>query len=105
MTFLAPANSSLSISDSDDLEIIHQAASEFNNRTGGCVKWVERGAETDYVAIKSDNSGCWSMVGQVSGRQELNLQSPGCVWSGGSTVQHEMLHALGTWHEQSRPDR
>ena len=103
MTFLAPANSSLSISDSDDLEIIHQAASEFNNRTGGCVKWVERGAETDYVAIKSDNSGCWSYVGRISGRQYLNLQTPGCVYTG--IVQHEMLHALGTWHEHSRPDR
>ena len=88
-----------------DLEIIRQAASEFDTRTGGCVKWVERTTETDYVAIKSDDSGCWSYVGQISGKQYLNLQSPGCVWTGGGTVQHEMLHALGTHHEQSRPDR
>ena len=81
-----------------------QAASNFNSRTGGCVRVVERTTESDYIAITS-GSGCWSYVGRQGGRQELNLQrgNPGCVFPG--IVEHEMLHALGTWHEQSRPDR
>ena len=81
-----------------------QAASNFNSRTGGCVRVVEWTTESDYIAITSGN-GCWSYVGRQGGRQALNLQrgSPGCVFPG--IVEHEMLHALGTWHEQSRPDR
>ena len=60
------------------------------------------------MAITSALTGCWSYVGLVSmGRQELNLQpgNPGCLNIGSGTAEHEMLHALGTFHEQSRPDR
>jgi len=59
----------------------------------------------DYVFIKrgAENSGCWSYVGRLGGRQELNLQYNGCVHHG--TAMHEAIHALGFFHEQSRPDR
>ena len=46
-------------------------------------------------------SGCWSAVGMRTGKQRISL--PGNC-SDGSTV-HELLHALGMWHEQSREDR
>ena len=57
------------------------------------------------VYITSLNSGCWSYVGELTHwkSQGLNLQSPGCDSLGISI--HELLHALGQAHEQSRPDR
>jgi hypothetical protein len=57
------------------------------------------------VYITPLDSGCWSYVGEESDwkSQGLNLQSPGCDSLG--TSIHELLHALGQKHEQSRPDR
>jgi len=59
----------------------------------------------DYVyIIKGTNNGCNSYVGRLGiGKQEMNLQSPGCMGIG--TIMHEMIHALGFHHEQCRPDR
>lgn len=46
---------------------------------------------------------CWSFLGQTGGNQILSLQTPGCMWSG--VAAHELMHALGFVHEQSRSDR
>lgn len=66
-----------------------------------CVRFVPRTNQADYVIIM-DGKGCSSSVGRRGGPQNIHL-ARGCKRIG--TVLHEMMHALGIIHEQSRPDR
>ena len=60
-----------------------------------------RRGERDYIVfVPSD--GCSSHVGRKGGRQDVYLADGHC---GASGVAHEILHAAGLWHEQSRSDR
>ncbi len=54
----------------------------------------------DYVTFRP-STGCSSAVGRRGGQQFINL-ADGC--STGNTI-HEIGHAIGLWHEQSREDR
>lgn len=77
-----------------------------------CIKFVPWDTVMpDYLLIWPMEwpSGCWSYVGRKGGKQILSLQPPDsvskrCFISLGKPI-HELLHALGVFHEQSRPDR
>jgi hypothetical protein len=73
-----------------------------------CVKFVPHTSEADYIEIrKATELGCGAMVGRRPGQglpMAVNYRAPECLQTTG-IIQHELLHVLGLFHEQSRPDR
>lgn len=81
-------------------ENIYQAMIDISYHTS--IRFVEREKQKDYVFFNpSSSNACSSNVGRKGGKQVVTL-APRC--KKGSTM-HEILHALGFWHEQSREDR
>ncbi|CAG7818199.1 unnamed protein product, partial [Allacma fusca] len=76
---------------------------DIQNKT--CIRfhWRERNSPSWVYIRRGRGFGCWSYVGRQGGGQLLNLQAPNCLYKG--TVIHELMHAIGFFHEQSRPDR
>ncbi len=64
------------------------------------IRFVKRTNEADYISFEQQ-TGCWSWVGRQGGKQVISLDT-GC---GLGAAIHEIGHALGLWHEQSRSDR
>lgn len=78
---------------------------EFSNFAD--ITFVQRTNESDYVYVVRQSGGCGgsSYIGRTRGRQTLTLRTSCSSRSMKKVVQHEMMHALGVLHEQSRPDR
>jgi hypothetical protein len=81
------------------------AMTEWESVSG--VTFVPRTSETNYLEIINSGSvggqppGNWSYVGVIGGRQYFSMSN----WNYHYIIMHELMHALGFWHEQSRPDR
>jgi hypothetical protein len=64
------------------------------------VRFVSRSVQTNYLHIADSDSNN-SQVGMTGGSQPVNIYN----WDYEFIMCHELMHALGVWHEQSRPDR
>ncbi len=87
--------------------IIRGAMDEYEKHT--CLKFKLRSPTstwiTSFIRFQSYGTGCYStsMGKKANSMQKINLASPGCATHGNAL--HEIGHAIGFWHEQSRPDR
>ncbi|XP_053690703.1 hatching enzyme 1.2-like [Sabethes cyaneus] len=77
------------------------AMREFEKYT--CVRFKERTDEKSYASIDNSDYGCWADVGRGIGKTLVNLQQ-GCA-DALTTPIHELMHALGFFHEHNRLDR
>ncbi|XP_014835217.1 PREDICTED: meprin A subunit beta-like, partial [Poecilia mexicana] len=80
--------------------VIMRAFDQF--RVKSCIDFKPWDSEDYYINIKKAD-GCWSYIGRVfTNGQDLSI-GEGCDYI--AIVEHEILHALGFYHEQSRYDR
>ena len=85
----------------DIAKTVRTAMNRYEKKT--CLRFVKK-SSGNYIKIKAQaKKGCRSYIGMRGGEQALNLKYPGCNSVG--IAEHEIGHAIGFWHEQSRPDR
>lgn len=78
---------------------IRAAIAEYHSKT--CIRFYQRTNQPNYIDF-FQGGGCYSMIGMQRGKQDVSL-GRGCETKG--VTIHEIMHALGFFHEQSRRDR
>uniref|UniRef100_A0A667WX31 Metalloendopeptidase n=1 Tax=Myripristis murdjan TaxID=586833 RepID=A0A667WX31_9TELE len=82
--------------DTHEKNEILNAMKDFHSKT--CIRFVPRVKQRMYISFE-----CFSSLGRLGDKQVVSLQRFGCVRHG--IIQHELLHALGFYHEHTRSDR
>jgi len=83
------------------VNVVRQAFEEYRRNT--CIRFVRRRyGQKDHIKIIK-GKGCYSMVGRTRQGQQVLSIGRGCQYKG--IVMHELMHAMGFLHEQSRSDR
>ncbi|XP_063295425.1 embryonic protein UVS.2-like [Pelobates fuscus] len=98
-TVIVPYNLSSSY-NTQQVSLFNSSMQEFHTLT--CIRFVPRTTEKDFLNIVA-TGGCSSFIGKVRGGQGVNLNAGSCMSKG--TIQHELEHNLGFFHEHSRSDR
>jgi hypothetical protein len=78
---------------------VQQAMQHITTKTG--FQFVKRTNQADYVHFQWHASSANSMLGKRGGKQIINLAD----WATVGNTAHEILHAMGVYHEQGRQDR
>ena len=86
--------------DARGRQVISEAISVYHANT--CIRIVPKtSTDTDYIEFKQEG-GCYSNIGRNGGPQTILI---GARCQVKAVVLHEIMHALGFFHEQSRLDR
>ncbi|XP_055602364.1 astacin-like [Uranotaenia lowii] len=91
--------------DEAQLKTIQEGMDMYKEHT--CIRFVPKtDADTSWIKFLNNDTGCYSYVGRQRNNQYnlINLQTPTCLYAVGPPV-HEMMHAIGFYHEFTRPDR
>ena len=65
------------------------------------VEFIPRTNEADYVELRNDTSSYSEWIGKRGGVQIVGI----LPWDARFIIVHELMHALGAWHEHQRTDR
>ncbi|XP_050024380.1 high choriolytic enzyme 1-like isoform X1 [Dermacentor andersoni] len=87
--------------DNEAKAVIEDAMQLIQKKT--CIRFQTHSDEENFVSIAYRRGRCASNVGMQGGEQTVALDPSLCLELG--QVAHEFLHALGFFHEHSRPDR
>jgi hypothetical protein len=64
------------------------------------IAFIPRTTQSNYIHAQN-STGNNSLIGMNGGSQTVNIYN----WDYQYIMEHELMHALGVWHEQSRSDR
>jgi hypothetical protein len=84
------------------LAAVQSAISHWNLKT--CLQLVPRNGERDFVTFQEHASACQSSLGQVRNGQLISCDINSGSFGRGNVI-HEIGHAVGLFHEHTRPDR